>query len=58
VVAHPYDADDAVRAEMQAWAAEHGLVLSFPDFPSWWFPGWTTAVEFARPEALPAEGAA
>jgi hypothetical protein len=53
VVTHPYDVDDEVRAAMQAWAAEHGLAVAFPSFPSWWFPGWTTAVEFARPEAPP-----
>ena len=28
-----------------AWAAAQGLRASFPDdFPSWWFPGWTTLV--------------
>jgi hypothetical protein len=52
VVTHPYDVDDEVRAEMQAWAAEHGLVVSFPDFPSWVNPGKTILVEFARPSAL------
>jgi hypothetical protein len=47
IAAHLYDIDigRAVRrAEIPTWAEEHGLRASFPDYPSWWYPGRTTLV--------------
>ncbi|MFT8243955.1 hypothetical protein [Roseomonas sp. BN140053] len=51
-VIQPYNVTDEHRAEMQRWADEHGLVLMFPDFPSWWLPTHTTLCVFARPDRL------
>jgi len=55
IVAHPYGCNTGEkRAEAQAWAARHGLRLTFPtDFPSWRFPGWTTLVEITRADMAP-----
>jgi hypothetical protein len=45
IAAHLYDHSTGEwRAELTAWAATHHLASSFPDFPSWWFPSWTTLV--------------
>jgi hypothetical protein len=46
---HLYDAEPE---KVTTWAAEHGLQATFPtDFPSWWYPGWTTLVVYQRAKA-------
>jgi len=54
IVSQPYPAgkpgDNAWIDTMRLWAAQHGLVLSFPNFPSWWYPGWTRLCVFTLPE--------
>ena len=54
VAGHPYDADRPGRREKyRQWAAEYGLVVSFPDdFPSWWYLGRTTLVLFEPAKTL------
>ena len=42
----PADLVTAGREHIEAWAAERDLVATFPDFPSWTFPGRTTLVVF------------
>ncbi len=52
IVAHPYDCTPERLAEAAEWAAMHRLKVTAPaDFPSWWYPGWTTLIEITR--ALP-----
>jgi hypothetical protein len=38
--------------DITAWAASNGMRASFPtDFPSWWYPRWTTLVVY-EPDML------
>jgi hypothetical protein len=47
IVAHLYGCGVERRAEVEVWAAEHGLRATFPtDFPSWYYPGKTTLVVY------------
>ncbi len=48
VVAHPYDISAEEPRGVHEWAAREGLKASFPDFPSWWYPGRTSLVLFER----------
>ena len=41
LVAHLYDGGPD---KILTWAAARGLQASFPDYPSWWYPGQTTLV--------------
>ena len=43
VAAHLYDVDYHWSAILQ-FAQAYGLRVTRPNFPSWWFPGWTTLV--------------
>ena len=57
LVEQPYDSEKGRlaperRAERVAWASDRGLLLTTPDFPSWWYPGWTVLCLFHRPGAL------
>ena len=49
VTAHLYDAKDQ-QGEIMTWAKDRGLQASFPDYPSWWYPGWTTLVLYEAAE--------
>jgi len=42
---HLYNATGR-HSDIMAWAAFNDLRASFPDFPSWWYPGWTTLVVY------------
>lgn len=44
---HLYDAKDR-QGEILTWAKDRGLQASFPDYPSWWYPGQTTLVLYER----------
>ena len=46
----PSDAVEGSRLAAEIWAAERGLVLSFPDFPSWQQPGRTVLAVFEPTE--------
>ena len=47
IATHFYNSSgDARRSEITSWAAAHDLAATFPEFPSWWFPGWTTLVRY------------
>jgi len=49
VCAHLYGCDQTKREAARVWASRHGLRAAFPvDFPSWWYPGRTTLIEFTR----------
>jgi hypothetical protein len=57
IAAHLYvtgsDQESAVKArqgEILIWAAARGLQASFPDYPSWWYPGWTMLVLYQAAE--------
>jgi hypothetical protein len=42
---HPYDVDDGCRQEWREIAVRTGATVQFPDdFPSWWYPKWTTLI--------------
>jgi hypothetical protein len=50
IIEQPYAMTEDKIREMRDWAAFHGLKFSTPDFPSWWYPEWTTLCVFERPE--------
>jgi hypothetical protein len=53
IVAHLYDYDDV---ECRAFAVSNRLTIEQQgDYPSWWFPGFTTLVVYAGPVGLAAE---
>lgn len=47
-VSQPYRQDRAQVVAMQRWAEDRGLVFTIPDYPSWWYPGWTLLCVFSR----------
>lgn len=48
LVAHPYDVSLERRGLTAGVTNNFSLLVSFPDFPSWWSPGCTTLVLFER----------
>lgn len=47
-VSQPYQLSKAQRAEIQAFAAEHGLRVTISDWPSWHNPGSVLTVTYWR----------
>jgi len=43
IVAHLY----GIPEDVETWASSKGLQIAIPDFPSWWFPGSTSIIQFA-----------
>jgi hypothetical protein len=58
IVSQPYNTSAEAEAEMCEWAEQRCLVFWRPDFPSWWYPGWTRLYVFAAPEMLAHRGEA
>lgn len=52
-VGHPtVDLAESGRSEAEAWAADRELVVSYPNFPSWQYPGRTVLVLFEPAETV------
>lgn len=52
LVEQPY-ADGTLLAEMRKWATDQGVIMTTPDWPSWWYPGSTTLCIFTLPDNVP-----
>lgn len=51
IVSQPYPSPGHILA-MQEWADSRRLVLTIPNYPSWWYPGWTSLCVFTREHIL------
>jgi hypothetical protein len=49
LVEQPYASPDALE-DMRTGALGQSLTMTIPDWPSWWFPGWTTLCVFTLPK--------
>jgi hypothetical protein len=48
IASHPYDVNESYKLEAAALANKYGLIVEYPDFPSWWRPPATTLVVWTR----------
>ena len=48
VIEQPYPLTPVYLQEMRDWAKRQGVVMSEPDWPSWWYPGVTKLIVFTR----------
>ena len=56
-VGHPtLDLAESGRSEAEAWAADRELVVSYPDFPRWQYPGRTVLVLYEPAETVEVAG--
>lgn len=45
IIAHSYDMP-GIKPGAEKFAELKGLIISYPDFPSWWYPGWTQIIQY------------
>jgi hypothetical protein len=48
IATHPYNVNPEYERLAQQVADEYGLLVEYPDFPSWYYPGRTTLVLWTK----------
>ena len=52
IAAHLYDSSADHPGDLAASAKSMGLILSWPDFPSWWYPGHTALALYVPSQSM------
>jgi hypothetical protein len=45
IIAHSYNMPE-IKPDAEKFAKEKELIISYPDFPSWYYPGWTQIIQY------------